>query len=84
MLTKEKNILLLVQILQNRIPHIILSYGMIYPKMRYIDLNLFKTQLHLHYKTLKRKFYYHGTKLGNTLLTRLRVNRSYWLLFFCP
>ena len=46
-------------------------------KIRCGHPDLFKSQLHTHYKTQKRKFYHLGKKLGKTLLTRLRVNRSY-------
>ena len=46
-------------------------------KMRCFDIDLFKEKLHKKYKPLKIKFYFHGTKIGNSLLTRLRVDRSY-------
>ena len=46
-------------------------------KMRCYDFDLFKEQLHIKYKPPKIKFYSHGTKIGNGLLTRLRVDRSF-------
>ena len=46
-------------------------------KMSCFDIELFKEQLHKKYKPLKIKFYSHGTKIGNSLFTRLRVDRSY-------
>ena len=46
-------------------------------KMRCFDIDIFKEQLHKKYKPPKFKFYSQGTKLGNSLVTRLRVDRSY-------
>ena len=45
--------------------------------MRCFDIDFFKEHLHKKYKPPKYKFFSHGTKLGNSLLTRLRVDRSY-------
>jgi hypothetical protein len=45
--------------------------------MRCFDIDVFKEHLHKKYKPQKYKFFSQGTKLGNSLLTRLRVDRSY-------
>ena len=46
-------------------------------KMRCYDMDIFREYLHKKYKPPKFKFYSRGTKLGNSLITRLRVDRSY-------
>ena len=46
-------------------------------KMRCSDIDFFKEQLHQKYKPPNIKFYSYGTKTGNGLITRLRVDRSY-------
>ena len=44
---------------------------------RCFDPGIFKEYLHKKYKPPKYSFYSHGSKLGNSLITRLRVDRSY-------
>ena len=46
-------------------------------KMRCSDIDSFKEQLYQKYKPPNIKFYSYGTKTGNGLITRLRVDRSY-------
>ena len=46
-------------------------------KMRCSEIDSFKEQLHQKYKPPNIKFYSYGTKTGNGLITRLRVDRSY-------
>ena len=45
--------------------------------MRCFDIEIFKEQLHKMSKPPNIKFYSYGTKIGNGLITRLRVDRSY-------
>ena len=45
--------------------------------MRCSDIDSFKEQLHQKYKPPNIKSYSYGTKTGNGLFTRLRVDRSY-------
>ena len=45
--------------------------------MRCFVIEIFKSKLHAYFKPQKFKFYSYGSKIGNMLITRLRVDRSY-------
>ena len=58
-------------------PYFTNKYNSLSRSMRNNDLQDFKKELKVHLKPAKHKFYAFGSKLGNKLLTRLRVGRSY-------
>ena len=59
-------------------PHFTKSWLALHPSIQSInDINEFKTQLKLSIKPARHKHLSKGSKLGNKLLTQLRVGRSY-------
>ena len=46
-------------------------------KRNNVDIDKYKSAIKCKCRPQKYKFYSHGTKLGNKLITRLRVNRSF-------
>ena len=58
-------------------PYFTSKYNKLGTKIKVLDIPDFKKHISTELKYHKYKHYSHGSKYGNTLLTRLRVGRSY-------